>query len=93
MLQEKDMNILTTDIQQERQENNEVDEDQEEFEKLKEVIPTVCQTDSSQVDLFVSGEGGFNIQKRVAISNEITLLSSNPTRNTCTRISVNSDYG
>ena len=51
------MNILTTDIQQERQENNEVDEDQEEFEKLKKVIPTVCQTDSSQVELFVGGGG------------------------------------
>ena len=92
MLQEKDMNILTTDIQEERQENNEVDEDQEEFEKLKEVIPTVCQTDSSQVELFVRG-GGFNSHKPVTISNEITLLSSNSTRNTCTRISVNFDYG
>ena len=58
MLQEKDMNILTTDIQQERQKNNEVDEDQEEFEKLKEVIPTVCQTDSSQVDFLRVEVGG-----------------------------------
>ena len=65
MLQEKDMNILTTDIQQERQENNEVDEDREEFEKLKEVIPTVCQTDSSQVELFkcVRVWGGSIIRK------------------------------
>ena len=84
MLQEKDMNILTNDIQQERPEDNEVDEDQEEFEKLKEVIPTVCQTDSSQVELFKClCVGRFNSQKRVAISNEITLLSSNSARNTC----------
>ena len=61
MLQEKDMNILTNTVQPERQENNDVDEDQEEFEKLKEVIPTVCQTDSSQVNLFV-GEQGYRVQ-------------------------------
>ena len=62
MLQEKDMNILTTDIQQERQENNEIDEDQEEFEKLKEVIPTVCQTDSSQVELFLKERGVLTVK-------------------------------
>ena len=62
MLQEKDMNNLTTDIQQERQENNEIDEDQEEFEKLKEVIPTVCQTDSSQVELFLKERGVLTVK-------------------------------
>ena len=57
MLQEKDMNILTNNVQQERQESNDVGEDQEEFEKLKEVIPTVCQTDSSEVNVFVGEDG------------------------------------
>ena len=59
------MNILTTDIQQQREENNEVDEDQEEFEKLKEVIPTVCQTDSSQVDFFMRGTRGGSTVRNV----------------------------
>ena len=71
MLQEKDMNVLTADIQ-ERQENTAANEDQEEFEKLKEVIPTVCQTDSSQVDLFVRGTRGGS-----TVRNVLQFLSSN----------------
>ena len=55
MLQEKDMNVLTPDMQQDRQmaEGGGVGvargEDQEEFDKLKEVIPTLYHSNASQV--------------------------------------------
>ena len=52
MLQEKDLNILNEDLQPQHHQGVRVqgmDEDQEEFDKLKEVLPTLSHTNSSQV--------------------------------------------